>query len=206
MTATPKLQPTLALRTSASSVAVNKYVTLTGKYLERGVAVKAPTSVTVWSNASGIWKQVGTASYSSTSKAYTYKPRITKSASYQFRSAGSPARLATTSAALKITAKSTVALSTSAKVLAYGKPAKITGAVNSVSPTSVRIYRYKYDSKARRWVYKGSVKPRVNARTSTYATFSASVRVPGRGKWKLVAKHTVSGKKTVSKSVYRRVR
>jgi hypothetical protein len=206
VTATPGLAFSILLSTSASTVTVNKYATLTGEYFDSGIVGSAPSSVSVWSNANGAWKQIGNAAYSSRNKAYSYKTRITKTTSFQFRTSGSSVRLSVVSNTLQIAAKSTVALRSSTKVLSYGSRAKVAGVVNADSPTSVKIYRYAYNSSTKKWMYKGAVTPGVTARTSTYATFSATVALPRRGTWKLVAKHSAAGTTTQSKSAYRRVR
>ncbi len=108
LTAVPKIPTALTLDASASTVNVNKNVVLTAEYDEAGVPAKAPAAVTVWSNASGTWAQVGTAAYSTTQKVYGYRTRVTKSTTFQFRTPGDAVRAGATSNPKSVAAKTTV--------------------------------------------------------------------------------------------------
>ena len=224
--AVPKVQASLQLSASSTSVAYNSYVTLRATYRENNAIGAAPAPVTVWSNAGGTWKEIGTARYSTSSSQYITRVRITNSAAYQFRSAGDATRAAAISNSVTVAAKTSVTLTTSAKTAmsitsvspvsqqaaaikvsaSSKKTATVFGEVNATSPKTVKVYRYKYSSSRKRWVYKGVIKPRITADTTTHATFSAKVPVRQKGKWKLVAVHSGSGKRTYSNSVFKRIR
>ncbi len=90
--------------------------------------------------------------------------------------------------------------------MSYGRSVSLATAVNAPSPKSVKIYKYAYSKKHKRWVYKGKVTPKVRARSATYGTGPAKVPVLRKGKWKLVARHSLAGRMTYSNTVYVRVR
>lgn len=106
-------------------------MTLQGVYLEGGVAQQAAVPVTVWSDSSGVWKQVGVSAYDGTSRTYSIRVRVTKNVSFQMRSAADSLRAAAVSnnATPVKTSGSTLALSSAAL-----------GATTALaSPTSVRV-------------------------------------------------------------------
>jgi len=201
-----KQTPVMSLKAVATTIAWNKYATLEGQYLLGGTKSKSTLPVTVWSNASGTWKQVGTASYNSTLKTYGFRMRMTKSASLEMRSGADTLRTAATSNRVAITVKRTVSLSTTTASVTLGSAARTTVLVAAPAPTQTKVVRAWYNPKSHRWTLRKVIKVKAKTPVSGYARLSTAVKLPKKGKWRLYGIHTVNGVTTRSKAVYVRVR
>ena len=199
-------RPVLNLVASATTLTWNKYLTLSGQYLIDGVVRPSPVAVTVWSNASGVWKQIGLAKYNTTSKTYTYTMRMTKSASFEIRCEADALNSSAVSNRVAVSVKRYVAMTTAAPAVRYGSTARTSLAVSAPAPTTTKIIRSWYNSRTHRWTLSKVIVPRVTSANVGFARLLSSVHLPRRGKWRLVGVNTSNGITTTSKTVYVMVR
>ncbi len=175
-----KVQPVIKLVSTSSAVTVGRYFTLRSSYLVNGVKATATAPVTVWSNQSGTWAKIGTATYNKTYKTYDMRIRAAKSATYEMRCVADPTREAAVSNQTAITVKGTVVATASTSKLSYGSTARATVVVRALSPTKTTIVRELYSSRTHRWVKKRSV--RLAAARCRPTTPSSRRRSPSRTK------------------------
>jgi len=193
--------PTVSLGASPSTATWGTYVTLRARYLLGSAALRAAAPVTVWSTASGTWRQVGVATYNSASKTYSFRARMTKGVSFQMRytepsrvggavAGGSNVRT-TLSRVISVRARPKFA---STRVPAVTRRYRAFTATSYLSPkqSSARYLRfrcYRFERQhngSYKWILRKIVTPRVTSFSSVTTRMSASFSLRLRGKWKVV--------------------